>query len=159
MAEQRGTRAPQATASPRGHWKQQSWAFRPRAPAPTVQQPKAKQVFSGLHVDSYYLLTTKSATSRFPKFSKDLPAAVASREEGGKGTVLGSGRQGCVHADSTNVGPDAAWAGHPPAPRNPQMLHSCQFLLPKGRSPFKNDQAQVGGKEEVMQEKELHIDF
>lgn len=75
-------------------------------------------------MDGYYLLTTKSAPSRFPTFRKDRPIVEASREDGGKETVPGSRKQGCVHPDSTDVshmspalGPDATCAGplsHPP---------------------------------------------
>lgn len=118
-------------------------------------------------MDGYYLLTTKSAPSRFPTCRKDHPIVGASREDSGKETVPGSRKQGCVHPDSTDVGhtspalgPNATCAGplsHPQ--KTEQTLHTSWSLLPKRKSPFTNGQAQVGDKEEVTQEKELHTDF
>lgn len=86
--------------------------------------PKAKYgCFLPLHVDGYYLLTTKSDLSRLPKFSKDCPTMEAGREGGKKETVPSSGKQACVHPDGISVGhvslalgPDDVCAGPDPHP-------------------------------------------
>lgn len=117
--------------------------------------PKAKYgCFLPLHVDGYYLLATKSALSRLPKFSKDCPTMEAGRE-GGEETVPSSRKQACVHPDGISVGhvslalgPDDACAGPDPHPqKTAQTLCTSPFLLPKRKSPFKNEQAQTGDRE------------
>ena len=117
-------------------------------------------------MDGDYLLTRKSATSRFPKFSKDCPTVQAGREEGGKEAVPGSGKQVCVHPDSIDVGhvspalsPTAPVHPHSQPQKTAQTLHTSRGLLAKRKNTFKNDQAQAGDKEEVTQERELHPDF